>query len=173
MELRYLHNLLYKFILTILIIIGISFSISTNVYADCDCAEGWICPGGQCRYLGGFPHCDVACVPASADNPDFAIPNYATIGETNFNFMGWASGTSRIGAIVTAFLPYIFVFAGIALFGYLLYGGFTLATSFGSPKAILEAWLIVFRAVVGFILIFTSYWLMRIVEIVFGLNILG
>ena len=77
-----------------------------------------------------------------------------------------------IGRIVSELLPYVYVVAGLLLFVYMIYGGFQLLTSFGSPKAILEAWLIVFRALVGFIMVFVSFWLIRLVEIMFGMEIL-
>lgn len=111
---------------------------------------------------------------ATSDNPDFRIPNYNEIGLNNFKFtLGNLVSPRSLGDIVSQLLPYAYVIAGILLFAYLLYGGFHLVTSFGSPKAILEAWLIIFRAIVGFVLVFSSFWLVRAVEALFGLCILG
>lgn len=137
------------------------------------------CPAGQqCVNRGVRPECGGLswpnyCESGTPSNPSFRIPNYSEIGQAQFKFGLGYVGTNDLGIIVSDILPYAYVFAGLLLFGYLLYGGFHLATSFGSPKAILEAWLIIFRAFVGFILVFASFWLVRIVEALFGLTILG
>lgn len=86
----------------------------------------------------------------------------------NFKFVG-----SSLGDIISALLPYIFVIAGLALFIFLIIGGFGLLTSGGSPDKMKAAQGKITSAVIGFVIIFISYWLMRILEIVFGLNLLG
>lgn len=83
----------------------------------------------------------------------------------------FAGGT--IGDILSALLPYIYVLAGLILFIYLIIGGFGLLTSGGDPKAVESAKGKITNAVVGFIIIFISYWLVQILEIVFGVEILG
>jgi hypothetical protein len=76
---------------------------------------------------------------------------------------------TSVGGIISAFLPYIFVFAGLGLLIYLILGGFQLMTSGGDPKAIEQAKGKITGAVIGFIIIFVSYWLIKILQIVFGL----
>lgn len=112
------------------------------------------------------------CQADTPAEPGFELPSYEDIGYGDFEFGGLVGGTTILGQIITKILPYTFVIAGLLLFAYLLYGGFHLATSFGSPKAILEAWQIIFRALVGFVLVFASFWLIKIVETMFGLKIL-
>jgi len=86
----------------------------------------------------------------------------------DFKFPG---GT--IGDILSALLPYIYVLAGLILFVYLIIGGFGLLTSAGDPKAVESAKGKITSAIIGFIIIFISYWLVQILEIVFGIEILG
>ena len=80
---------------------------------------------------------------------------------------------AKIGDILSALLPYIFVLAGLTLFILLIIGGFGLLTSGGSPDKVKAAQGKITSAVIGFVIIFVSYWLMRILEIIFGLNLLG
>jgi len=77
--------------------------------------------------------------------------------------------TLDLGFILSSLLPYLFVFAGLALLVYLILGGFQLLTSRGDPKAVDSAKGKITSAVIGFLIIFVSYWLMQIVEVIFGL----
>ena len=98
------------------------------------------------------------------------LPGGETINNpANFNF----AGNSSLGDIVSALLPYVFVLAGLTLFIFLIIGGFGLLTSGGSPEKMKASQGKITSAVIGFVIIFISYWLMRILEIVFGISILG
>lgn len=74
-----------------------------------------------------------------------------------------------IGAIISALLPYLFVLAGLGLLVFLILGGFQLMVSGGDPKATQSAKGKITGAVIGFIIIFISYWLVQILQVVFGL----
>ena len=80
---------------------------------------------------------------------------------------------SDIGDIINALVPYIFALAGLALLLILILGGFELMTSAGDPKKMESAKGKITNAIVGFIIIFISYWIVQILEIVFGVEILG
>lgn len=83
----------------------------------------------------------------------------------NFKFAG---GT--IGDVISALLRYLFVFAGLGVLLYLLYGGFQLMTSGGDPKGVAEGKGKITNAIVGFIIIFVAYWIIQAVAIIFGLE---
>ena len=72
----------------------------------------------------------------------------------------------------TNILNYVFVFAGLTLFIFLIIGGFGLLTSGGSPDKVKAAQGKITSAIIGFIIIFVSYWLVRVLEIMFGIKIL-
>jgi len=90
-------------------------------------------------------------------------------GERIVNPVG--SKFRNIGDIISTLLPYIFVIAGLALFIFLIIGGFGLLTSGGNPDKIKSAQGKITSAIIGFVIIFVSYWLVRILEIVFGIDI--
>jgi len=89
------------------------------------------------------------------------------------NPSGFRSDFTDIGSIINELLKYIFVLAGLVLFILLIIGGFGLLTSGGNPDKMKAAQGKITSAVIGFVIIFISYWLMRILEIIFGIDILG
>lgn len=100
----------------------------------------------------------------------FSLPGGETINyPDNFKF----GANSSIGDIISQLLPYIFVIAGLMLFIFLIIGGFGLLTSGGNPDKMKAAQGKITSAIIGFVIIFISYWLMRILEIIFGISILG
>jgi len=87
----------------------------------------------------------------------------ASDGEIDFNNLS-------LGGIIDALLPFLFVLAGLAMLIFLVYGGFTLLTSGGDPKAVSGAKEKITFAVVGFIVVFISFWLVQIIGRMFGLQ---
>ena len=45
--------------------------------------------------------------------------------------------------------------------------------SMGNPDKTKAAWAKITQALIGFIIIFTSWWLIQLVEVIFGVTILG
>jgi len=117
------------------------------------------CEQGRSTYLGVPPICQCTCS---------LIPGYEDIDA--FKDFKFKIGT--IGEIFSAALPMVFIFAGLGVFVYLIYGGFHLMISGGEPTAIQEAKGKITNAIIGFIIIFVSYWLIQIIEVVFGMTIL-
>ncbi len=54
----------------------------------------------------------------------------------------------------------------------LIMGGFGLLTSGGNPDKVNAAKGKITSALIGFVIIFASYWLMKILEIIFGIDII-
>jgi hypothetical protein len=91
---------------------------------------------------------------------------YSVEGPSGFKFAG-----GNLGNIINALVPYIFGMAGLALLVILIWGGFELMTSAGDPKKMQSAQGKLTNAVVGFIIIFVAYWLVQILEVIFGIKI--
>jgi hypothetical protein len=92
------------------------------------------------------------------------MPGYDVLKIDAFDF-------TKIGEIITQLIKYVYAIAGIALFIYLIIGGFGLLTSAGNPDSIKAAKAKIVSALVGFFIIFASFWIGRIVEIIFGITI--
>jgi len=74
-------------------------------------------------------------------------------------------------SIINEALKYIFPFAGLILFFTLIAGGFQLLTSAGNEENIKKASQKITWAIVGFVIIFISFWLIKLLETVFGVDI--
>lgn len=79
--------------------------------------------------------------------------------------------TSTLGDVINALVPYIFALAGIILLFLIIGGGFELLTSGGDPKKVESAKGKITHAIIGFIIIFIAYWLVQILETIFGIQI--
>jgi len=75
---------------------------------------------------------------------------------------------SSIGGIISTFLNYAFVIAGLILFIMIIWGGFEMLSGAGDPKAQEAAKKRITASALGFILLFASYWIMQILGIVTG-----
>ena len=77
-----------------------------------------------------------------------------------------------LGTIVSSILPYIYVFAGLALFVMLIWGGITLMTAAGDPAKSKDGYGKLSAGLIGFLIIFVSYFVVQVVEVVLGIKIL-
>ena len=75
-----------------------------------------------------------------------------------------------LGEVISKLLPYIFVLAGLGIFGALIYSGFQLLISAGDPKKTEQAKGCLTSAFAGAAIIFTAYWLIRIIQHLFNLT---
>lgn len=85
--------------------------------------------------------------------------------ETKFRF-----GDSTLANILSSADGIIFFLAGFALMVYLILGGFQLMTSGGSPDAAAGGKAKITSALIGFVIIFTAYWIVQILGRVLGLQ---
>lgn len=83
------------------------------------------------------------------------------------------SGVDKPTDWLSLILPNAFIFAGVLLFIYLIVGGFMFISSAGSSKNTGEAQQIITNAIIGFAVIFGSYWIIQLIEVLTGLTILG
>lgn len=82
-------------------------------------------------------------------------------------------GNATLGDIINAVLPWVFGFAGIALLIYLVLGGLQLMTSRGDPKAIQAAQSKITSALIGFIIILVSYFVVQLLGQLLGIGQFG
>jgi len=81
----------------------------------------------------------------------------------------------NLGAFLSTLIPNFYVFAGILLFLLLIFGGFTYIVNAGqqNPEGVQKGKKAITAALIGFLLVFTSWWIVQIIEIITGINILG
>jgi len=90
---------------------------------------------------------------------------YPTANNNNFAFEN-----KTIGDIIGGLLPYIYVVAGLILLLMLIAGGIGLMTSAGNPDKSKVAYGKITGALIGFLIIFVSYFIAKIVEVLLGVS---
>src|SRR3989338_1597939 len=76
-----------------------------------------------------------------------------------------------LASVINAALPYIYAIAGIILFAYTVWGGFDYLTALGDPKKAEAGKNKITYALIGFFLIFASFWISQIISYIFKLNV--
>jgi hypothetical protein len=82
---------------------------------------------------------------------------------------------SKIGSFnefISAVLPNVYTITGVLLLIYAVVGGFMVIASAGTEDAGKGKQMIT-NAIMGFIIIFASYWIIQIIEIITGITILS
>lgn len=78
---------------------------------------------------------------------------------------------STPGGIISRALEFIFPLAGLVLFVMIVWGGFEMLSTAASKKSMDAGRQRITYAIIGYILLFASYWIIRIMEMMFGVNI--
>ncbi|MBI3397615.1 hypothetical protein HY045_04020 [Candidatus Woesebacteria bacterium] len=97
----------------------------------------------------------------------------ALFGQQGFGKGKFTHGINQdltIGEIINTLLPYLFIFSGLILLLMLIYGGIQLMLSSGDPQKIKSAQSKITDGLIGFVIIFVSYWLVLIVGNVLGID---
>ncbi len=75
------------------------------------------------------------------------------------------------GGVITKALDYAFPIAGMILFVMILWGGFEMLSGATSAKGKDAGKQRITAAVIGFVLLFVSYWMAKLLELIFGIKI--
>jgi len=80
-----------------------------------------------------------------------------------------------LSTLITLLLQNALVIAGLLLLALLIFGGFTFIMGAGSsdPKKTQQATGILTNVLIGFAIVFTAYFIIQIIEVLTGLNILN
>jgi len=81
--------------------------------------------------------------------------------------------TGSVGGILGVFLPYLLILAGLILFAMLVFGGFTMLSGAASKDGIEKGKHMVTSALIGFFVIFLAYWIVQLVQVIFGISIVS
>lgn len=76
-----------------------------------------------------------------------------------------------LGDIVSAIIPYVFAASGLIILVYFVIGGLEFLTSGGDPKKTESAKGKLTGAIVGFVIIFISFWLVQVIGRVLDIEI--
>lgn len=82
------------------------------------------------------------------------------------------SGYDSVGSLVSVFVSNVYIIASVVLLFLLIGGGFMMISNAGNPEKQQQGSKALTSAIVGFLIIFTSYWIIQIIEVLTGLEIL-
>lgn len=86
---------------------------------------------------------------------------------------GDASSTYQgVGSLINNILPNIYIAGGLVIFIMIVMGGFTIIANAGNPDKIKEGGKTITSAIMGLLVLFGSYWIIQIIQVVTGVNIL-
>lgn len=77
-----------------------------------------------------------------------------------------------IGDILSKLIPYLYVFGGLVLFVMIVWGGFEMLTGAADTKAQEAGKQRITAAAIGFVLLFISYWLVQVLQVIFKFKVL-
>lgn len=96
------------------------------------------------------------------------------IGEAFFGGTHFLDSLTGMGSLVSILLSNAIIIAGVIFVFLIILGGIKMITSAGkSPQEFAQGKEIIYAALIGFLIVFASYWIIRIVERSTGLNILN
>lgn len=83
-----------------------------------------------------------------------------------------AQQLSTPGGIISRVLEFAFPIAGLILFVMIVWGGFEILTGAADKKSLDAGKQRISAAIIGFVLLFVSYWIIRIIEEVLGIKVI-
>lgn len=100
---------------------------------------------------------------------------------TSFNlgdkllFQGDAAGNAypTAGTLINNILPNIYIAAGLIIFFMIVFGGFTVISNAGNKDKVKDGSKIITSAIIGLLVLFGSYWIIQIIQVVTGVPILN
>lgn len=182
----------FKYIFVFSILTAIVLFKPPYMLAECGVIEGDMCAfgdGGDKRIERSYYHCNLdnssICCTKALECPEGSSPS--SVGTSGyqgpttefFNALNplYTHGNEESatlttpGAVVSRVLRYALPIAGMILFFMLLWGGFEILVGSAGKKSLDAGKQRITAAFVGFILLFVSYWIMQILEIIFGISI--
>jgi hypothetical protein len=97
------------------------------------------------------------------------------IGKT-FTFQEGATAEDSFkdfGSLITQWLPNVYVASGIVLFFMVLGGGVSMVMNAGNQEKLQQGQKVLTSALIGFGILFGSYWIIQIIQVLTGVPILG
>jgi len=82
-------------------------------------------------------------------------------------------GLSSFGPLISAIVRNAFVLAGIICLFLLIFGGFQVIVSAGDAKKAEQGKTAITGAVVGLLLVFGSFWIVQVIQVITGMNLLS
>ena len=160
---------------------GGGFAVYSNISPGSTVSVPMVCCG-VVETSWGTSFCSIpetpTPTPTKKDDPlvnTLPAPDAETLNSLNpLKIAGGDESLADPGTLISkAVNNFVFPIAGIILFLMLVFGGFQMLMGAANSKSLEEGKQRVTSAIIGFIILFASYWIIQLIEIIFHLNILG
>jgi len=86
-----------------------------------------------------------------------------------------ATGYGSLGEFISAVLPNVYVITGVILFFLMIFGGigYIKGAGSGDEEGVKKGQQAITSALIGFLIIFLSYWIIQLIETITGIKIFG
>ena|SRR3972149_3480626 len=81
--------------------------------------------------------------------------------------------TGKLFDVLSVIIKNLYILAGIILFFFIVIGGLGMIINAGNPEKQKQGSKTVTSAVFGYLIMFAAYWLIKIISIIFGVEILS
>jgi hypothetical protein len=78
-----------------------------------------------------------------------------------------------VGSLINNILPNVYIAGGIIIFFMIVMGGFTIVSNAGNPDKIKDGGKTITSAIMGLLVLFASYWIIQLIQVVTGVPILN
>lgn len=85
----------------------------------------------------------------------------------------FASEYTGVNTLLNNIVPNIYIAAGIVIFFMILFGGFSIMTGGSDSHKIDEGKKVITSAIIGLLVLFGSYWIIQIIQVLTGIPILN
>lgn len=80
---------------------------------------------------------------------------------------------SNTSKLINNILPNVYIAAGLVIFFMIVFGGFTIITNAGNKDKVQDGSKIITSAIIGLLVLFASYWIIQIIQVITGVSILN
>jgi len=80
---------------------------------------------------------------------------------------------SSTSNLINNILPNVYIASGLVIFIMIVFGGFTIIAGAGNPDKIKDGSKTITSAIIGLLVLFASYWIIQIIQVVTGASILN
>jgi len=93
----------------------------------------------------------------------------------NLLFQGDSASTTytSVNTLFNNILPNVYIVAGLIIFVMIVVGGFTIIANGGNQDKVAEGGKIITSAIIGFVVLFASYWIIQLIQVLTGIQILS
>ncbi|MFH2085899.1 MAG: hypothetical protein ABII21_03900 [bacterium] len=80
---------------------------------------------------------------------------------------------SGAGSLINNILPNVYIAGGLVIFFMIIFGGFIIISNAGNKDKVADGGKIITSAIMGAGILFASYWIIQLIQVVTGLSILN